>query len=212
MVSSPTLAPRSMKPVLPSGPDVPENVEDWALAPSTENRTRAPGKSWPNWSNTSATSSCSPPTIFALCFGVRVIDVGTGTDQVTVTELESWPLAVAVMVEVPVTSERKEKRAPPPEVGALPVVLPAPVTVKLTFVPSPTRFPSESLTWARTVSVPWTGASPPGRCWISTRELAGPAQLAVALPEAGPAEAVTVILPRVPEVNEKEAFPDPSEV
>jgi len=63
--------------------------------------------------------------------------------------------------DVPVTADPKENTALPSEVGALPWVLPAPVTVKLTAELSPTGIPPESVTAATTVALPLTGARRP---------------------------------------------------
>ena len=118
------------------------------------------------------------------------------------------------------TAAPKEKTALPADVGALPVVLPAPVTVKSTGVLSPMGTPPESVTAAATVAAPLTGASPPDD-WVAPNSprvtwLGGPAQLAAALPVIEPDPTVTVAVmedwPVAEELKEKGAAPELSVV
>src|SRR5438128_705004 len=215
MVSKPGLLPWSWNPTLPVELVICEDVVGWALAPWTLKRTRAPLKSWPNWSSTSATRSFVPPTTAAPCFGVSRTVAATRGCQVTVTAFEVRPPTVAVMVEVPVTSEPKVKTALPADVWAVPCRAPGPVTVKATGVSSPTGFPDASLTAALTESVPPTGARAFGFCWLSEMAAGGPAHLAAAVAvTAGPpgrdTAAVMVEVPVTAEPNWNSALPEAS--
>jgi hypothetical protein len=189
------------------------------VAPRRMKRTRAPANGCPNWFVTVATTTWLVPTTARVCLGARVTALATGVSQVTVTELEGEAGgADAVTTDVPVTGDPKENTALPSEVGALPVVLPAPVTVKLTAVLSPTGIPPASVTTATTVAFPLTGASPPA-AWVAPNRprvtwLGGPAQLAAALPVIEPDPTTTVAVmddwPGVEELKEKVAAPEAS--
>jgi len=217
IVSTPTFCPRSRKAALPSASVVNEEVVAAALAPSRMKRTRAPANGCPNWSVTVATTIWLVPTTARVCLGARVTVLATAISHVTVTELEVGAGgAAAVTTDVPVTAAPKENTALPSEVGALPVVLPAPVTVKLTAVLSPTGIPPESVTAAATVAFPLTGARPPDD-WVAPNRLnatwlGGPAQLAEALPVIEPDPDVTVAVmedwPVAEELKEKVAAPE----
>src|ERR1700730_107556 len=214
IVSTPTFCPRSRKAAFPSARVVNDDVVLAALAPRRMNRTRAPGKGCPNWSVTVATTMWLVPTAARVCFGASVTVLATGVSQVTVTESEVGAGgAEAVTTDVPVTADPKGNTALPSEVGALPVVLPAPVTVKLTAVLSPTGIPPESVTAAATVAFPLRGARPPAD-WVAPNRLrvtwlGGPARLARAWPLIEPDPTATLAMmedwPGAEELKEKGA-------